>query len=173
MWGPPSGGPGAKAGPHVRSATRSWEDRGRVNRRVRVIPGRRIVAVLAAGAIALLIALIAGVPVRESGWAAAALLALTTADYARSRTAWRRAAPRMVRRLPAAFAIGVRREIHLSIELEGNAGWSCELHDHADPSLAPEGLPLRLALSPNVRLTSSYAVVPTRRGTVTFAPAEI
>ena len=62
-----------------------------MNRRVRVIPGRRIVAVLAAGAIALLIALIAGVPVRESGWAAAALLALTlalaTADYARSRTA--------------------------------------------------------------------------------------
>ena len=148
-----------------------------MNRRVRVIPGRRIVAVLAAGAIALLIALIAGVPVRESGWAAAALLALTlvlaTADYARSRAAWRRATPRLVRRLPAAFAIGVRREIHLSIELEGNAGWSCELHDHADPSLAPEGLPLRLALSPNVRVTSSYAVVPTRRGTVTFAPAEI
>jgi uncharacterized protein (DUF58 family) len=148
-----------------------------VNRRVRVIPGRRTVAVLGAGAAALLVALIAGAPVRESGWVASALLALVlglaTVDYARSRAAWRHASPRLVRRLPAAFAIGVRREIHLSIELEGTAGWSCELHDHSDPSLAPEGLPLRLELAPNARVTSSYAVVPTRRGTVTFAPAEI
>jgi len=148
-----------------------------VSRRLPVIPGRPAVAAIATGGVVLLVALIAGAPVRDTGWIAAALLALTlgaaAADYARSRAAWRQASPRLIRRLPAAFAIGVRREIHLFIELEGNAHWTCELHDHADPSLAPEGLPLRLELSPGARVTTSYAVVPTRRGALVFAPAEI
>ena len=103
--------------------------------------------VLAVSAVVLLFALVAGAPVRESGWAAAALLTLllvlAAGDYARSRAAWRHASPRLVRRLPAAFAIGVRREIHVTVELEGTVSWSCELHDYVDASLAAEGLPRR------------------------------
>jgi len=148
-----------------------------VTRRLRVIPGRRAITVLAVSAVILLTALVAGAPVRESGWAAAALLTLllvlAAVDYARSRAAWRDASPRLLRRLPAAFAIGVRREIHLTIDLEGSVAWRCELHDYVDASLAAEGLPLRLDLGANARIATSYAVVPTRRGTVTFAPAEI
>jgi uncharacterized protein (DUF58 family) len=148
-----------------------------VSRRVRVVPGRRVVAVLASSAVIVLLGLVLGMRVRDAQWVAFAILAGTAAlvlvDFARSRAAWRRASPRLVRRLPAAFAIGVRREIHLSIELEGDGDWTCELHDHADAGLATEGLPLRLTLPANARTITSYAVVPTRRGSVTFAPADV
>ena len=148
-----------------------------MKRRLHVIPGRPVIAVLAAGAVALLAALVAGAPVREMGWIAAALLTLVLAasivDYFRSRAAWRAASPRLIRRLPAAFAIGVRRDIQLALEVQGRVNWTCDLHDHADPSLAPEGLPLRLALGADAKVTTSYAVAPTRRGAVVFAPAEI
>jgi uncharacterized protein (DUF58 family) len=146
-------------------------------RRLRIIPGRRLIAALGAGAVVLLVVLVAGAPVDDTAWAAFALLTLaavlTVVDDFRSRASWRAASPRLIRRLPAAFAIGVRREIHLAIELDGDAGWRCELHDHADASLAAEGLPLRLELAANARVATSYAVVPTRRGRVRFAPCEI
>src|SRR5262245_33809872 len=106
------------------------------------------------------------------GWVALGLLVLavgvTAGDEARARARWRASSPDIRRRLPAAFAIGVRREVHLAIELEGASGWRCEIYDHADASLATEGLPLRLELAPHARVVTSYAVVPTRRGTVTF-----
>jgi uncharacterized protein (DUF58 family) len=133
--------------------------------------------VLGAGGVATLGALVAGAPVRAAGWAAAAFLGLTAAatvlDYVRSRALWRGASPRMIRRLPAAFAIGVRRDVQVAIELEGAAAWDGELYEHLDPSLATEDLPLRLRLEPGARVTSGYAAVPMRRGTVTFAAAEM
>lgn len=145
-------------------------------RRLRIVPGRRLIASLAVSAAVLFVALVGGADVRETGWAAAALLALavvlTSADYTRSRALWRGASPRIHRRLPAAFAIGVRREIHVAIDLEGQANWRCRLYDHADSSLAAEGLPLQLELEARAHVATSYAVVPTRRGTVTFAPFE-
>jgi uncharacterized protein (DUF58 family) len=132
---------------------------------------------LAASAALLLVVLITGAPVRETAWATVGLLTLTVGltalDFSRSRARWRGASPRLVRRLPAAFAIGVRREISLGIEIDGALDWHCEVYDHADASLAAEGLPLRLDLTPGARVSTSYAVVPLRRGTVTFAPAEV
>jgi uncharacterized protein (DUF58 family) len=146
-------------------------------RRLRVVPATRLIAAIGALAGVLLVGLIAGAPVRTMGWATAALLlftmAATVADYLRSRALWNRASPRLERRLPAAFAIGVRREIHLSIEMAGTLDWLCALHDYADASLAAERLPLRLELKAGTRVTTSYAVTPTRRGGVTFAPAEV
>ena len=42
----------------------------------------------------------------------------------------------MTRRLPAAFAIGVRRPVHAGDRRpRERTTWRCELHDHADPSL--------------------------------------
>jgi len=125
----------------------------------------------------MLVALLTGVPVGLATRAAIAvvLTALVAGgvDYATSRGAWRRSSPRMVRRLPAAFAVGVRREVHLAIEIEGARSWRSELHDHADSSLATDGLPAQLELPANTRVTATYAVVPMRRGEVTFAPAEL
>jgi uncharacterized protein (DUF58 family) len=147
------------------------------SRRFRLVPGRRLIAALAVSAAVLLVALVAGAPVREMGWAALALLTLagglTAVDCIRSRASWHAASPRLIRRLPAAFAIGVRREIPVAIEIDGTVSWRFEVYDHADATLAAEGLPLRIALEPAARVSTSYAVVPTRRGTVTFAPAEI
>ena len=145
--------------------------------RLRVVPSRALVAILGAGAGVVLVTLVLGVPVAVAGrvaFGAAAVLALgATVDYVRSSRAWRAAAPRLVRRLPAAFALGVRRDIQLDLELEGDDAWVCELHDYVDVSLASEGLPLRLAVSGGTRVTTGYAVVPTRRGTVTFAAADV
>jgi uncharacterized protein (DUF58 family) len=147
------------------------------SRRVPIVPSRRLVLGLAASAALFLVVLVAGAPVRETAWGALGLLVLTVVlaalDFGRSRARWRGASPRLVRRLPAAFAIGVRREIGVGIEIDGALDWHCEVYDHADASLAAEGLPLRLDLTPGARVSTSYAVVPLRRGTVTFAPAEV
>jgi uncharacterized protein (DUF58 family) len=158
----------------TRDASRSAE---RVSRRLRVVPGQLTIVVLGVSAAAVLLALVAGVSVDLATRVALAIL-LTVfvavgVDYATSLGAWRRSSPRLARRLPAAFAIGVRREVHLAIEIEGTTSWRCELHDHADPSLVTDGLPVALRLEPTTRVTATYALVPMRRGEVTFAPAEV
>jgi uncharacterized protein (DUF58 family) len=79
----------------------------------------------------------------------------------------------MTRRLPAAFAIGARRSVELAIEADGSADWQCELYDHADPTLSTEGLPVRLHVRGGTRVTTTYMVLPTHRGEITFAPADI
>jgi uncharacterized protein (DUF58 family) len=90
-----------------------------------------------------------------------------------SRREWRSGSPQLVRRLPAAFALGVRREIPLHLETAGHGKWECELHDYLDASMATEHLPLVLRLDGSTRVTTGYTVMPTRRGAVAFAPAEI
>ena len=133
--------------------------------------------VVAAAAVAALVALLAGVQPGLVGRAAlgtlAALALIGAWDYAASRRAWRRASPRMTRRLPAAFAIGARRAVELAIEADGSADWQCELYDHADATLSTEGLPVRLHVRGGTRLTTTYMVLPTHRGEITFAPADI
>jgi uncharacterized protein (DUF58 family) len=133
--------------------------------------------VVAAAAVAALVALLAGVQPGVVGRAvlgALAALALIGAwDYAASRRAWRRASPRMTRRLPAAFAIGARRAVELAIEADGSADWQCELYDHADATFSTEGLPVRLHVRGGTRVTTTYTVLPTHRGEITFAPADI
>jgi len=132
---------------------------------------------VAAAAVAALIALLAGVQPAVAGRGALvvlAALALTGGwDYAASRRAWRRASARMTRHLPAAFAIGARKPVELAIETEGTAEWRCELYDHADATLETEGLPVRLRLRGGTRVTTTYMVLPTHRGEVAFAPADI
>src|SRR4051812_10637532 len=111
-----------------------------------VIPGRTAFVALAILAAALLAALVAGLPVQAGALVATVgllgVLAAAGLDYLFSLRAWQQAAPRMTRRLPAAFAIGVERPIELAIETVGERRWACRLYDGADGSLATEGLPI-------------------------------
>jgi uncharacterized protein (DUF58 family) len=144
---------------------------------VPVIPGRTAVVALAASTAAIVLALILGVSVavvaRAAMAATAALFAAAAWDYRASVMAWRQSTPVLTRRLPPAFAIGASRPVELSIDTRGTGSWSCALYDHADASLLTEGLPMQLTLSAGTRVESTYTAVPTRRGEVTFAPADV
>jgi uncharacterized protein (DUF58 family) len=142
-----------------------------------LIPGRTSVAAVAASAAAILVALIAGVSpavaVRATMAALAALLAAAALDYRSSVVAWRRSTPVLTRRLPPAFAIGVSRPVELLIETQGTRSWRCTVYDHADASLRTDVLPIRLTLPGGKRVETTYTAVPTRRGEVAFAPADV
>jgi uncharacterized protein (DUF58 family) len=145
--------------------------------RFRIIPGRAAIAGLGILAAAALVALLIGATVTVVAWAAllavAMLVVVTGWDALASRRAWRLASPAMARRLPAAFAIGAKRSLELALDVEGTRAWRCELYDHADPSVLTQGLPVSLTLAGGTRTTTSYTVVPTERGEVRFAPADI
>jgi uncharacterized protein (DUF58 family) len=145
--------------------------------RIRIIPSRIAIAALAVSAGGVLAALLMGMPVATASWLAlavcAALLAAIALDAIVSRRAWHRSSPKMTRRLPAAFAIGVRRPVPLTIETEDHAAWQIDLYDHADASLQIEGLPIALTLPGGKRGDTAYTVTPTRRGEVVFAPADV
>ena len=145
--------------------------------RVGLIPGRTLFVALWVAAALVLIALLAGSPVSTVGRLAccgsALLLVLLAADYLLSRRAWTRAAARLTRRLPAAFAIGVRSEVQLLIEASGPGKWQIELYDHADASLLTQALPARIQIAPGQQGVVAYPVTPTRRGEVLFAPAQL
>lgn len=145
--------------------------------RLRVIPGKRALIALALGALVLLVALILGMPRNVAASMAGAwallLASLTLVDYVLSRRAWRQASVRMHRNLPAAFAIGARRAVPLSIEAEGERQWQCQLYDHADATLLTDGLPITIQIIGGKRVETSYEVTPTRRGEVVFAPADV
>jgi uncharacterized protein (DUF58 family) len=145
--------------------------------RLRIIPGRAAIAALAASSVVALLALLAGMAVaivaRAALVAVAAFVAAAIRDHAASRRAWHRASPSMTRRLPAAFAIGATRPVELTIDIGGTGAWRCELYDHADSSVLAEGLPVQLTLAGGTRTTATYTVIPTKRGEVVFAPADI
>jgi len=101
------------------------------------------------------------------------LLAAIDADYVLSRRRWRASNVRFTRRLPAAFAIGVERPVRVLLEHDGDYEWKCELYDHVDSSLVSAGLPQSVVLPRSKRIETSYTVTPTRRGEITFAPAEL
>jgi uncharacterized protein (DUF58 family) len=142
----------------------------------RLIPGRRLIVALGAVGVALLAALIAGTAVVTAAWiAAAALVAMTLVvawDYRASRRAWHASSPRLIRHLPAAFAIGVRRSIPIAVEMDGEHDWTCSLYDHADPTLVTTGLPMELPRAGRTRVEREYFVIPGARGEVTFSPAD-
>src|SRR5215467_491090 len=142
-----------------------------------LIPGRTAILAISASAAAILLALLVGVtPAAATRVAAAALVTLGAAaawDYRSSVSAWRRSAPVLTRRLPAAFAIGVGRPVQLLIDTQGSDEWYCMLYDHADSSLLTDVLPIQLTLSGGKRVETSYTAMPTRRGEVTFAPADV
>jgi len=121
--------------------------------------------------------LLLGVSVVATGWTGAAgllLLAIAmVADYRVTRHAWSLSAPGMTRVVPAALAVGVRREVVLHIDAVGSTPWQVALHDHSDPSLLTEGLPTTLEIGAGKRVSYTYQVTPTRRGEVSFAPADV
>jgi uncharacterized protein (DUF58 family) len=144
---------------------------------LRLIPSRALIAIVAGGLVVATAALIAGVSVDNVALialaAAVALAAATTVDFVGTRQAWRAAQPELQRGLPAAFAIGVRKPVTLTISLKGTRTWQCELYDHAAASLVTEGLPLSLTLAAGKETETAYHVVPTIRGDVQFAPADV
>jgi uncharacterized protein (DUF58 family) len=144
---------------------------------VRAIPSRLSIAIVTALVVASTAALIAGVSIVVVTQAAAVLAALLLlamiGDVATTRRAWRESTPEMKRVLPAAFAIGVQKPVTLSIRVTGARTWHCSLYDHAPSSLTTEGLPLPLTLRGGTATDATYLVLPTVRGTVQFAPADV
>jgi uncharacterized protein (DUF58 family) len=144
---------------------------------MRVLPGKLASWLLAGVGGAVLVALLAGLPVRAVALgttAGIALLAgLAALDAWRSRRAWRAALPELARRLPPAFAIGVARGVPVVLTVQGAHDWHGEVCDHFDPTLAVVGLPAALMLPAGKRVELSYTVTPSRRGEITFAPAEL
>ena len=145
--------------------------------RLRFIPSRLTVSLLAAAALIAAIASFAGASledvVQASAAVAGALLVAASADLILTRQAWRQSEVRMTRRLPSAFAIGVRRPVHLQITTGGAHEWSIELFDHCDSSLAVLGMPVRCSLYAGKLTDVEYAVTPTRRGEIQFEPADV
>ena len=161
---------------------------------MRAAPSRTLLSLLALIGVAALAALIAGVdrPLVSLATLVAvlALLAAADADYVLSRRRWRASNVRYTRRLPAAFAIGVERPVRALLEHDGDHDWKCALYDHVDSSVVATGLPQSLLLPRKKRrppgmaevprmqgairgLDTSYSVTPTRRGEISFAPAEL
>ncbi len=145
--------------------------------RLRAVPSPIALSALAAAVAGVLGLLLLGMPRSLAGVLALALFAgLTMAcavDFNRTSRAWRKAAPTLTRRVPAAFAIGVERPITLALSVAGTQRWRIKLHDHADPSLLTRDLPRATELSGGTTTEITYAVTPSRRGHVTFAPADI
>ena len=144
---------------------------------MRVIPSKTALWALGVGAVSILLALVAGIPLRTAEglalvWALT-LLAAAAADYLMTKRAWKRASPSLSRRLPDALAIGVKSDVHLFIQAEGPDDWRCELFDYVDPTLLTDGLPASATVPGNGRLELSYTATPTRRGDITLEPAAV
>jgi uncharacterized protein (DUF58 family) len=143
----------------------------------RLIPGRAALVAVAASAAAVLVSLMAGLaPAFALRLAVGVLAGLTVAtgiDYLVSRRTWRLAPPTLTRHLPAAFAIGVAREVRLTIQNTGATAWQCALHDFVDPTIQTRALPMRLTMPAHSQVETSYTMVPTSRGEVTFSPADL
>ena len=145
--------------------------------KLRPLPSPRLLIALGAGAIVVLLLLLAGASIGLASVAAAGwivLLGVTAAvDYIVSARAWTQSAVEMARILPSALALGVRRDVRLEFNAGSGANWRCLLHDHADGSLLTTDLPATFTLEAGKVSTLSYTVTPTRRGEVTFMPADI
>lgn len=103
----------------------------------------------------------------------AALIAAAIIDLVATRREWQASAPQLTRILPPAFALGVRKTIHLSISMSGTSRWHCRLYDHVDATLLTEGIPADLMLNGGTQTDFSYQVTPSRRGVVRFAAADV
>jgi len=145
--------------------------------RLRVIPSRGALIALGVGAMGALAALLMGVSMPLAAKAAAlgvgVFVILALADWHITRQAWRQSSVKMVRALPSAFAIGVRKPVRLLIEAEGPAAFHGLLYDHADSSLLTEGLPAPVMVAGGKRVDVTYMVTPSRRGEVRFERADV
>ena len=128
-------------------------------------PSRATLIAVATAAALLLVLLVAGMAIAVAWRIAAAMIAALflaiAGDYVLSKRRWQLAAPTMTRRLPTAFAIGVRKEVTLSLSLSESAtGWRCRLYDHVDATLQTTGLPMDVTLVPGSIVDVTYFVVP-------------
>jgi uncharacterized protein (DUF58 family) len=144
---------------------------------MQLVPGKRLLGALAAGASAALIALSAGASLWNVALSSAAwlllLVSVASTDYIISRRAWQQSEVRMTRVLPAAFALGARRPVRLSFEVAGPYNWQGQVYDHIDPTFNSEGLPAALSLLAGKRVDLTYEVTPTRRGEAQFSAAQL
>jgi uncharacterized protein (DUF58 family) len=145
--------------------------------KLRFAPTRLSVSLLGAAVLAAAVASFAGIGLDAVAQASAAvasvLVVAASADLIWTRAAWKSSEVRMIRRLPSAFAIGVRRPVHLQFITGGTLAWRCEIFDHCDPSLRFEGLPARCELFAGKLTDVAYEVTPTRRGEIDFTPADL
>lgn len=145
--------------------------------RIRVIPGRVALVLVAIAAAAGLAALIVNVSLALVAQltAAAVLLLITVAaaDFYSTRSAWRQSDVQMIRKLPPAFAVGISKPVSVIVQAEGVLDWRCMLYDHADPSFLAEGMPKAIEVPGGKQVEVQYTVTPTRRGEVVFEPADV
>jgi uncharacterized protein (DUF58 family) len=145
--------------------------------RRRILPSRLTLSVVGAATLVGAVALFLGADRGTVGRACAVFALLLTAfaafDAWITRAAWRRSQVHLVRQLPSAFAIGVKKLVHLQFEAEGAIRWRCEVFDHCDSSLRVAGLPARVEVIPGKRTDLAYEVIPTRRGEIEFQPADL
>ncbi len=143
--------------------------------RLRATPSRRAVAILAIAAAVVLALLIFGLSVAAASALTLALclslVAASIADFMLTRREWYAAEATLVRRMPAAFAIGVARQIHLELGVTGDRSWQMTLYDHADPTLVVDGMPREMILAGNTVTQLTYTATPSQRGQVVFEPA--
>ncbi|HTU62184.1 MAG TPA: DUF58 domain-containing protein, partial [Polyangiales bacterium] len=131
-------------------------------------------ALIAAAALAALVMNVALALVAQLvAVAVVGVITVGASDYFASRSAWRKSAVKMVRKLPPAFAVGVQKPVSVIVQAEGVLDWSCRLYDQADPSLITVGMPVRLEIRGSKEVEIQYAVTPTRRGEVRFEPADL
>jgi uncharacterized protein (DUF58 family) len=113
----------------------------------------------------------------EVAWAAAvgiaALMAVGGADLALTIKVWRRSPLALHRRLPHAFAIGVPVPLPVNLENGGDFRQRGLFQEHADPTLAMPGLPMRFDLGPRQRETLCVTVTPTARGERRFEAGQL
>jgi uncharacterized protein (DUF58 family) len=145
--------------------------------KIRFIPGRvalLLVAVAAAAALAALVSNISLALVAQlTAVAVIVLITVAAADFFSTRSAWRQSNVQMIRKLPPAFAVGVSKPVRVIVQAEGALAWHCRLYDHSDPSFITEGMPLSIELFGGKEVEIQYTVTPTRRGEVIFEPADV
>jgi uncharacterized protein (DUF58 family) len=145
--------------------------------RIRYLPGRPLLLLVAAGTAIALAALLLGAGVKATAWAASiwmlVLAATSGLDFTLSRRLWLAGQPQLQRHLPQALAIGNRCEVELGVQLQGESDWHCTILDQASDSLQVRGMPASLHLRSGYITSVTYEVRPVLRGDVEFGPAHL
>src|SRR6185369_9109012 len=135
--------------------------------KIRVIPGRVALLLVAVAAAAGFAALILNVPLalvaQLTAVAVIVLITVAVGDFFATRLAWRKSSVQMIRKLPPAFAVGVSKPVRVIVRAEGALAWRCKLYDHADPSFITDGMPKPIELWGGKEVEIQYTVTPTRR----------
>lgn len=141
------------------------------------LPTRRYAGAWAVAAGFAALARLIGVPpaliVGGATASAFALLSAAVRDLLAERRLWRDSPLTLHRRLPAALALGVARELPLVFGNPAGVVRHVTVFDHPDGRLGHAGLPLALALPPGATVEARYTLHPLQRGLMRFAPAEL